>query len=237
MKKGNHLYSGKAKSLFETDVQNQLVMHFRDELTAFDGKKKAVCDGKGIYNNKINAFLMSYLAKKGIGVHFIKQLDERQSLIHSLKMIKLEFIVRNKAAGSICKRLGLSKGAHFNIPVSEICLKSDSLGDPLINDSHIQLLEIESLSYVHKAQEISISINEHLLSLFNKVDIDLVDFKLEFGLDSNDNLCLGDEISPDSCRLWEKKSFSPLDKDLFRFDLGDLLTGYRLVAERLGIKV
>lgn len=235
MKQGEHLYSGKAKSLFNTDSPHQLIMQFRDELTAFDGKKKAQCPGKGIYNNKINAFLMSHLADKGIKVHLIEQLDDRRSLIDRLAMMKLEFIVRNQAAGSICTRLGLTKGKKFSRPVTEICLKSDELGDPLINDSHIELLG-EPLGLVDKAREITLGVNSHLIRLFSEADIELVDFKLEFGLNQDNQLCLGDEISPDSCRLWDKSSRDSLDKDLFRFDLGDLLSGYKLVAERLGIQ-
>ena len=234
MKQQEHLYSGKAKSLFKTNDPNRLIMQFRDQLTAFDGKKKSDCAGKGIYNNKINAHLMSHLQNKKIRVHFIEKLDDRRSLVHSLSMIKLEFILRNRAAGSICSRLGLPKGQNFSQPVFEICLKSDELGDPLINDSHIELLDY-SLQLVDDARKIALSINSHLIKLFDKAGIELVDLKLEFGLDHKKQLCLGDEISPDSCRLWDKNSHTPLDKDLFRFDLGDLLDGYKLVAERLGI--
>lgn len=234
MKQGEHLYSGKAKSLFQTEDPNQLIMQFRDQLTAFDGKKKAECIGKGIYNNKINAHLMSYLETKDIKVHFSEKLDDRRSLVRRLSMIKLEFILRNRAAGSICSRLGLPKGQKFSQPIAETCLKSDELGDPLINDSHIELLS-HSLQLVNDAREIALNINNHLVKLFNEAEIELIDLKLEFGLDHNNQLCLGDEISPDSCRLWDKTSHTPLDKDLFRFDLGDLLDGYKLVAERLGI--
>jgi len=234
MKQGEHLYSGKAKSLFMTDDPDQLIMQFRDQLTAFDGKKKSECAGKGIYNNKINAYLMSYLENKNIKVHLIEKLDDRRSLVRKLSMIKLEFILRNRAAGSICSRLGLPKGQRFSQPVFEICLKSDELGDPLINDSHIELLNY-SLQLVDNAREIALSINSHLIELFNNAGIELIDLKLEFGLDHKNQLCLGDEVSPDSCRLWDKNSHTPLDKDLFRFDLGDLLDGYKLVAERLGI--
>lgn len=237
MTKREHLYSGKAKSLFKTDVAGQLIMHFRDDLTAFDGKKKAVCEKKGIYNNHINAFLMTHLNKQNIKTHFIRREDERECLVCSLNMIKLEFIVRNIAAGTICSRLGLSKGTVLDAPVFELYLKNDSLSDPLVNDSHIQLLRIHSLKDIRKAQEIALSINEYLCALFQGVSIDLVDFKLEFGIDDDRELRVGDEITPDSCRLWDKESRNPLDKDLFRFNLGDLLTGYETLSHRLGIEI
>lgn len=238
MKKEGHLLSGKSKSIFTTADPQTVIMHFRDDLSAFDGNKKASCPNKGIYNNLINVHLMEYLTKHGIKTHHIRQLSVRETLVHRLDMLKVEFVVRNIAAGSICKRLGLAKGHQLPTPVYECFLKNDELRDPLINASHIQLLNLATPEQVRVGRELSASINQHLSTLFAEHGIDLVDLKLEFGIaaDQSDNqLYLGDEITPDSCRLWEQNSKRPFDKDIFRFDLGDLGDAYRTLMQRLGI--
>ena len=238
MKKLAHLLSGKSKSIFATEDPNTVIMHFRDDLTAFDGAKKATCRNKGIYNNLINAHLMEHLAKRGIMAHYIRQLSPRETLVRRLEMLKVEFIVRNIAAGSICKRLGLTKGRRLVKPVCECFLKSDELGDPLINESHIELLNLATPEQVLAGRKLSLAINQHLTILFAEGGIDLVDLKLEFGLATNqpeNQLYLGDEITPDSCRLWEQQSKRPFDKDIFRFDLGDLGEAYRTLMQQLHI--
>ncbi len=241
MQKTEHLYTGKSKSIFATNDPKIIVLHFLDELTAFDGKKRATCDKKGIYNNRINAHFMERLAKAGLPVHHRVILNERESLAVRLNMLKIEFVVRNIAAGSICKRLGIAKGTAFKQPVCEYFLKDDRLGDPLINTSHIKLLELATPEQVKRGTELSLEVNRHLMPLLADYGIDLIDFKLEFGVrpgpaqDKND-LFLGDEITPDSCRFWGKESSRRFDKDVFRYDLGDLGETYRALMEKLGIK-
>ena len=234
--KKEHLYSGKGKSIFGTDDPKQIIMHFRDDLTAFNGEKKETCLGKGIYNNNINAVLMEKLAEKGIKTCFIKLLNPRESLTHKLDMIQLEFVVRNIAAGTIVKRVGLAKGTEINPPIQELFLKNDKLGDPFINVHYVKSLDITTPEVVAEAEKISLQVNEVIKDVFAKIDIDLVDFKLEFGL-MNGELYLGDEISPDTCRLWDKTSKRPFDKDLFRFDLGDVQEGYERICKLLGVQV
>ncbi len=231
-----HLYSGKGKSIFASDNPKQIIMHFRDDLTAFNGEKKAECPGKGIYNNNINAHLMSKLAAKGIKTCFVEMLNPRESLTLKLDMIKLEFVVRNFAAGTIVKRVGIAKGAELSPPIQELFLKDDKLGDPFINLHYVNSMKIAPMDIVIQAEKISLQVNEVIQDVFAKVNVDLVDFKLEFGtLDGE--LYLGDEISPDTCRLWDTTSKSPFDKDLFRFNLGDVKEGYEKICQLLGLKV
>ncbi len=234
--KKEHLYSGKGKSIFATDNPNHIIMHFRDDLTAFNGEKKETCLGKGIYLNNINAFLMDKLAQQGVKTSFIEKINQRESLAHKLDMIQLEFVVRNIAAGTIVKRVGLIKGSPLSPPIQELFLKNDKLGDPFINIHYVNSLKITSAEVVAQAEKISLQVNDIIKDVFTKINIDLVDFKLEFGL-LDGELYLGDEISPDTCRLWDQKSKRPFDKDLFRFDLGDVKEGYDRICELLGLKV
>ncbi len=236
MKKGEHIYSGKGKSIFATDNKSQVIMHFRDDLTAFNGEKKDVCEGKGIFNNHINAFLMKKLADAGINVGFIELLNNRETLVRRLEMIKLEFVMRNIAAGTITKRLGLNKGTTLQPAVQELFLKDDDLGDPFINISHVKTLKLADIDIVDQAEKITMQVNMVLKDVFSNVGIDLVDFKLEFGM-ADGKLYVGDEISADSCRLWEQNTKRPFDKDLFRFDLGDIATSYKSLTEMLGIEI
>lgn len=234
--KKEHLYSGKCKSIFTSDDPNQVIMHFRDDLTAFDGKKREVCDGKGIYNNYINAFIMDKLAQEGINVSFIKRLNTRESLVRKLEMLKLEFVVRNIAAGGLVKRSGITKGTKLSPPIQELFLKEDKLGDPFINIHYVRTMNLAPVEVAHQAEEISLKINQIMQGIFAAANIDLVDFKLEFGMQDG-TLYVGDEISPDSCRLWDKDSKISFDKDLFRFDLGDVHTGYEKLSSMLHIEI
>jgi phosphoribosylaminoimidazole-succinocarboxamide synthase len=238
MKKLETLYEGKAKILYTTEDKNLLIQYFKDDATAFNNIKKDVISKKGILNNYISEFLMKKLVENGIENHFIERISDREQLIKAVKIIPLEIIIRNVTAGSMAKRLGINEGITLEEPIFEICYKDDSLGDPLISDCHaITVLKVILEEELNKIKDISLKINEILSALFDDIDIRLVDFKLEFGHDADGKIILADEISPDSCRLWDKKTGEKLDKDIFRRDLGDLVSGYEKVATALGIKI
>lgn len=238
MEKSTKLYEGKAKILYKTEDQNQLIQYFKDDATAFNNIKKDIIAKKGILNNFISEFLMQKLSEKNIPNHFIKRLNDREQLVKKAKIIPLEIIIRNVTAGSMAKRLGIEEGLRLDQPIFEICYKDDALGDPLICDCHaITVLKVISDSELQKIKDLSFQINKILQNIFNNIGIDLVDFKLEFGYDNEGNIMLADEISPDSCRLWDKNNGEKLDKDVFRRDLGDLVTAYEKVAKGLGIKI
>lgn len=234
MKMGEQLYSGKAKSVFLTDTPEQLVLHFRNDTSAFDGVKLAQLERKGEMNNRINAFIMTRLEEAGIATHFVERLGPQDSLVKRLDMIRVECVVRNIAAGSISKRLGIEEGTALETPIFEFFLKDDALHDPLINDSHIRVFGWAGDAEIDEMRETSLRVNSVLLKLFADAGILLVDFKLEFGrLDGR--LVLGDEFTPDGCRLWDAETQKKLDKDRFRRDLGDVVESYTEVARRLGV--
>jgi phosphoribosylaminoimidazole-succinocarboxamide synthase len=238
MQKLEKIYEGKAKQLFATKDENLLIQYFKDDATAFNAQKKAVIEGKGVLNNLISEKIMLEMSAVGIPTHFVKRLNEREQLVKKVKIIPLEVIIRNVAAGSMAKRLGIEEGVELVAPVFEICLKDDALGDPLINDDHaVKVLRIISLSQLVEIKNYALKINEILGGIFKKIGIRLVDFKIEFGLDANSSIILADEISPDSCRLWDEKTAEKMDKDRFRRDLGGLVEAYIEVASRLGIKL
>ena len=237
MQKLEKIYEGKAKALYSTAEKDQLIQYFKDSATAFNGEKKAEIEGKGILNNLISEYVMIEIGKIGIPTHFIKRLNEREQLIKKVKIIPLEVIVRNIAAGSLAKRLGIKEGIIFENPVFEICYKDDSLGDPLINDDHaINVLKIVNANQLQEIKNYT-AINLFLRKSFAEINIKLVDFQIEFGFDDNGEIILADEISPDSCRLWDASTSEKLDKDRFRRDLGGLVEAYRDVATRLKIKL
>ncbi len=229
------LYSGKAKSLFETSDNDFLIAEFRDDTTAFDGAKHEKLADKGHVNNQINAYIMQYLASCGIPTHFEKLLSDNESLVRRLKMIPLESVVRNIAAGSLCRRLGIEKNKSISPPLLELFLKNDELHDPLINDNHAISFGWANALQLQKMRELTLQINEALSELFAKAGLLLVDAKFEYGIASDGNMYLGDEISPDSCRIWDATTHEILDKDRFRQDLGDVIPAYQQVAQRLGI--
>ncbi len=237
MQKLEKIYEGKAKQLFTTSDENLLIQFFKDSATAFNGEKKEIIDGKGILNNVISEYLMHELATAGIPTHFIKRLNEREQLIKKVTIIPLEVIIRNIAAGSMAKRLGIAEGLELSAPVFEICFKDDGLGDPLINDDHaINVLKIVTKKQLEEIKNITARINEIMCKIFINIGIRLVDFKIEFGFDAQGSIILADEISPDSCRLWDQSTSEKLDKDRFRRNLGGLVEAYKEVASRLGIK-
>ncbi|MBP7710178.1 MAG: phosphoribosylaminoimidazolesuccinocarboxamide synthase [Rickettsiales bacterium] len=238
MQKLEKIYEGKAKQLFKTEDDNLLIQFFKDDATAFNGEKKETILGKGVLNNLISENIMLQMAAAGVPTHFVKRLNEREQLIRKVTIIPLEVIVRNVAAGSMAKRLGIVEGTELLSPVFEICFKDDSLGDPLINDDHaINVLKVVTKSQLDEIKKHTLKINEILRQIFKKIGIKLVDFKIEFGFDAQKNITLADEISPDSCRLWDEKTSEKMDKDRFRRNLGGLVEAYSDVASRLGIKI
>ena len=238
MQKIDKIYEGKAKILYSTENANFLVQYFKDDATAFNAQKKAVIEGKGVLNNVISEFIMLELAKENIPTHFVKRLDKREQLIKKVKIIPLEVIIRNISAGSMAKRLGIEEGRELLAPIFEICYKDDELGDPLINDDHaINVLKIINKNQLQEIKDYSLKINKILQKIFKDIKIKLVDFKIEFGFDvvNKNQILLADEISPDSCRLWDENTSEKLDKDRFRRDLGGLVEAYQEVANRLKI--
>lgn len=234
MEKREQLYAGKAKSVYTTDNPDLMVMEFRDDTSAFDGKKIEQLARKGMVNNKFNAFIMQKLAAAGIPTHFERLLSDTESLVKCLQMMPVECVVRNFAAGSICRRLGVQEGLELNPPTFEMFLKNDALGDPMVNESHIATFGWADLTHVETAKALTFRVNEVLKQLFDDAGILLVDYKLEFGLYKGE-VVLGDEFSPDGCRLWDKQTRDKLDKDRFRQGLGGVIEAYEEVGRRLGI--
>lgn len=230
------LYSGKAKTVYTTDDPDLFVMEFRNDTSAFDGTKVAKLEGKGKVNNYFNAHIMEQLQAQGIATHLVKLLSEQTSLVKKLDMIPVECVIRNYAAGGICKRLGLEEGQAFETPIFEFFLKNDALHDPMICESHILTFGWATEAEIQQMKELTFKVNAVLKPLFAAGGLKLVDYKLEFGR-SEGELLLGDEFTPDGCRLWDSETGEKFDKDRFRRDLGDVIGHYQQAAERLGIKL
>ena len=238
MSKRRRIYEGKAKVLYEGPEPGTLVQHFKDDATAFNAEKHDVIEGKGVLNNRISEYIFIQLAQLGIQTHFIKALNMREQLIREAEIVPLEVVIRNVAAGSLVKRLGLKEGEPLPRPLIEFYYKDDALGDPLISEDHIAVFGWATQSELDEIMTIAVRINEFLIGLFAGAGIRLVDFKLEFGRvweGDVQRIILADEISPDNCRLWDINSSEKLDKDRFRQDLGGLVDAYQEVARRLGI--
>ena len=238
MKKGKTIYEGKAKIVFATSDKNLVIQHFKDDATAFNNQKKDVIDGKGILNNRISEYILTNLNQVGIKNHLIKRLNMREQLVQHVEIIPIEFIIRNIATGSLTKRLGIEDGTVLEYPLVEYCLKNDELGDPLISKEHILAFKWMDDFEIDFVNNELARINDFLQGMFRGVGIKLVDFKVEFGrLEKNGkkDIILADEISPDTCRLWDATTDKKLDKDRFRKDLGNLVEGYQEVARRLDI--
>ena len=236
MKKGKKLYEGKAKIIFASNDKKYVIQHFKDDATAFNNQKKAVMDGKGILNNRISEHILTQLNNVGIKNHLVKRLNMREQLVQHVEIIPIEFIVRNIATGSLTKRLGIEDGTVLDSPLIEYCLKDDDLGDPLINRNHIVSFGWAKDHELDEMISTSHKVNELLIKLFADSGMILVDFKLEFGV-SNGKILLGDEFTPDGCRLWDDETLEKLDKDRFRQDLGDVIESYHMVAHRLGMQI
>ena len=231
--KKEQLYEGKAKKVYATDVYDELIVDYKDDATAFNGLKKGTIEGKGLINNRVTNHLMKMLEEKGIPTHFIKELSDRETLVKRVKIVPLEVIVRNIAAGSLSKRLGLPEGTKLATTVLEYCYKNDDLGDPMINDYHIAAMQLATAEEVKTIADYSLKINQFLTEYLADLNIELVDFKLEFGRLSDGTIVLADEISPDTCRFWDSKTHEKLDKDRFRRDLGNVEDAYQEIMKRL----
>ena len=234
MKKLAELYSGKAKTVYTTDDENKLILHFRNDTSAFDGEKVEQLDRKGMVNNKFNAFIMQKLEAAGVPTHFEKLLSDEESLFKRLDMLPIECVVRNISAGSLCRRLGVEEGLDLNPPTFEFFLKNDALHDPMINDAHIITFKWATQDEIEQMKALTFKVNDILKALFADAGMLLVDYKLEFGRYQGE-LMLGDEFSPDGCRLWDAETRKKLDKDRFRQGLGGVIEAYEEVAQRLGV--
>lgn len=234
MEKKELLYEGKAKRVYLTEDEKVVWIQYKDSATAYNGVKKAEISGKGRLNNEITSLLFSKLKEKGIQSHFIKKVSETEQLVKRVKIIPLEVVVRNVAAGSFSKRLGVVEGQKLKHPLIELCLKDDDLGDPLVTVDEIDVLDIASEEEVNFLKAQALEINEVLIAFFQEVGVRLIDFKLEFGVDAEGNILLADEVSPDTCRLWDIDTNEKLDKDVFRRDLGNLTNAYETILGRLG---
>lgn len=233
MNKLAQLYEGKAKKVYRTDNPDIYLVEYKDDATAFNGQKKGTISGKGVINNRVTNHLMKLLEKNGIPTHYIKELSDRETAVKKVKIIPLEVIVRNIAAGSLSQRLGIQEGTKLAKTVLEYCYKDDALGDPLVNDYHIFALGLAGKEELDLISAYSLRINDLLSSYLSDLGIELIDFKLEFGRDSSGDIILADEISPDTCRFWDSKTGKKLDKDRFRRDLGDVEEAYQEILSRL----
>lgn len=228
------LYEGKAKRIYATDDEQIVLVEYKDSATAYNGQKKADITGKGRLNNEITSLLFSKLKERGIESHFIKQISETEQLVKRVSIIPLEVVVRNVAAGSFSKRLGIEEGRELSGPIVEFYLKNDDLGDPLLTIDHAIELKLATQQEIAQLKEKALEINTVLSEFFTKLGIRLIDFKLEFGKDAEGAILLADEISPDTCRLWDQQTNEKLDKDVFRRDLGSLTDAYKNILARLG---
>ncbi|RHW32096.1 phosphoribosylaminoimidazolesuccinocarboxamide synthase [Lysinibacillus yapensis] len=236
MNKGQLLYEGKAKRLYETEQEDILFVEYKNSATAFNGEKKAEIEGKGILNNRITTLIFEKLKTHGIDSHFVERISENEQLVRKVDIIPIEVVVRNIAAGSLAKRLGFEEGTALPRTIVEFYYKDDALGDPIINNDHIDILGIATKEEVETLYELGLKVNSVLQPIFEEVGVILVDFKLEFGRDKDGNVLLADEISPDTCRLWDAETKQKLDKDVFRRDLGSLTDVYEIILARLGGK-
>jgi phosphoribosylaminoimidazole-succinocarboxamide synthase len=235
MKKLEMMYEGKAKKVYKTDNPKEYIVEYKDDATAFNGEKKGTITGKGAVNNKMSAALFELLEKQGVHTHHIKLLNDRESLVKAVKILPLEVIVRNVAAGSLAKRLGLEEGVPMKETVLEFSYKNDELGDPMVNDYHIMAMEFATEEQLEVIKKYALAVNDVLKKFFLEINIKLIDFKLEFGVYDN-KVILADEISPDTCRLWDAKTNKKLDKDRFRRDMGGVEEVYQEVLSRINNK-
>jgi len=227
------IYEGKAKKIFSTKDSSTLIQEFKDSLTAFNAQKKGSFKGKGEVNLRITSQIFEYLSDRGVPSHFLAKLNDQDMLVKKLKMIPLEVVVRNTAAGSMSSRLGIPEGTSLKKPIIEFYFKKDELGDPLITDDHVMMLGLANTKQIIELKKRALEINKLLLKMFSAVGINLIDFKIEFGLNAKGKILLADEISPDSCRLWDSKTNEKLDKDRFRRDLGNVEENYRLICDKI----
>ena len=233
MNKLEQIYEGKAKKVFATDDPNVVIVDYKDDATAFNGLKKGTIVGKGVINNKMSNFMMQKLEKVGVPTHYIEQLSDRETAVKKVSIVPLEVIVRNISAGSFAKRYGVEEGIVFEQPTIEFSYKNDELGDPLLNAYHAVALKLATWDEINLIKDYTFKINDFLKTYMKGIGIDLVDFKIEFGKTADGTIVLADEISPDTCRLWDEKTHEKLDKDRFRRDLGNVEDAYQEIMRRL----
>lgn len=235
MTKTTQLYEGKAKKVWATEDPDVVIVDYKDDATAFNGLKKGTIAGKGVVNNKMSNYLMQILEKKGVKTHFVEELSDRETAVKKVTIVPLEVIIRNRAAGSICKRLGLEEGMDFVCPSIEFSYKDDDLGDPLINGYHAVSCGFATREEVEQIKEMAFTVNDVLKEYFASIGVELIDFKLEFGKTSDGTIVLADEISPDTCRFWDINTHEKLDKDRFRRDMGGVEDAYAEMMKRVGL--
>jgi len=233
MQKTNMIYEGKAKKVYNTDDPNLVIVDYKDDATAFNGEKKGTIQGKGVINNRVTNHLMGMLEKNGIPTHFVEEISDRETVVKKVTIVPLEVIVRNIAAGSLSKRLGLPEGTRMAKTVLEYSYKDDDLGDPMINEYHIAALELATEAELKLIADYSFKVNELLTAYLKDLNIELIDFKLEYGKTSDGTIVLADEISPDTCRFWDSVTNEKLDKDRFRRDMGGVEDAYNEIMKRL----
>ena len=234
MQKTELLYEGKAKKVYATEDPDYCIVSYKDDATAFNGLKKGTIAGKGVVNNKMSNYMFQLLEKHGIKTHFVEELDDRDTVVKKVEIVPLEVIVRNKAAGSLSKRLGLPEGTPMKTTVLEFCYKNDELGDPIVNDYHILAAGLATREEIDTISQMALTINEILCKFFLTVNVDLIDFKLEFGR-YHGEILLADEISPDTCRFWDVNTQEKLDKDRFRREMGGVEEAYAEMMKRIGL--
>ena len=233
VKKLNQIYEGKAKKVFATDDPSFYVVEYKDDATAFNGLKHGTIEGKGVINNKMSNSMFKLLEQNGVKTHFVEQINDRETIVKAVKIVPLEIIIRNVAAGSFSKRYGVEEGRELKCPTLEFSLKNDALNDPLINDSHILALGVATEKELNDIREMAFKVNEVLKKFFASVGVKLIDFKIEAGRLPNGEIILADEISPDTCRFWDAKTNEKLDKDRFRRDLGGVEEAYQEIFKRI----
>ena len=233
MKKTIQLYEGKAKKVYATDDENLVIVSYKDDATAFNGLKKGTIVGKGVVNNKVTNYLMQMLEAQGVPTHFVEQIDDRDTIVRKVSIVPLEVIIRNISAGSFAKRYGVEEGIVFDAPTIEFSYKNDDLGDPLINSYHALALGLATAEEIETIKTLAFRVNDVLKAFFKGVQVDLVDFKLEFGRLADGTIVLADEISPDTCRFWDSVTHEKLDKDRFRRDLGNVEGAYAEMLRRI----
>ncbi|WP_369299031.1 phosphoribosylaminoimidazolesuccinocarboxamide synthase [uncultured Neglectibacter sp.] len=235
MQKKEMLYEGKAKKVYATDQPEVYIVSYKDDATAFNGLKKGTIVGKGVVNNRMSNFMFRLLEQQGIPTHYVEELNDRETAVKKVTIVPLEVIVRNTAAGSLSKRLGLPEGTPMKTPVLEYSYKNDELGDPMVNDYHILAMELATREELDEIAAMSFQINALMVDFFKSVGVDLIDFKIEFGKTSDGKIILADEISPDTCRFWDVETHEKLDKDRFRRDMGGVEDAYAEMMRRIGL--
>ena len=233
MNKGVQLYEGKAKKVFATENPEYVIVSYKDDATAFNGLKKGTIAGKGVINNRMTNLLMQMLEKAGVKTHFVQELSERETLVRKVSIVPLEVIIRNVSAGSFAKRYGVQEGVPFESPTIEFSYKNDELGDPLLNEYHALALKLATREEIDQIKQMAFKVNDLLRAFFDRCGVALIDFKLEFGRLSDGTIVLADEISPDTCRFWDKNTHEKLDKDRFRRDLGHVEDAYQEMMKRV----